>query len=326
MKLLQNIFGNLQNAGKWLTSARLRLAIKVLVTILLAYASASVIVAAGTHLMVDDPSVFSSRGKRARQAQIDTSKKINYRDVRKSVLGRNIFNSAGEVPDQGELLDDNETPTAVEQCNKPTLDLKVIGIIYLGTNNSVVSVREASYSQSDTYRVGDLLEGHEDVQVLAIERSQMVIDNGGRRECYEMKKGDKIARASTTNKGSSSKRQSRKRQQRVSSGGGGTVILDSAWVEAELGPGFGNIMQSARVVPNDIGGRINGFKVFAIKPNTLFSKIGLRNGDIVQKINDTSLEQAEQGFALYQTFQEDQEIVFNIMRKNRPQTITVMIK
>ena len=324
MKLLQNIFGNLQNIGKWLTSARLRLAIKILVTVLLAYASASVIVAAGTHLMVDDPSVFSSRGKRARQAQIDTSKKINYRDVRKSVLGRNIFNSAGEVPDQEELLDDNETPTAVEQCNKPTLDLKVVGIIYLGTDNSVVSVREASYSQSDTYRVGDLLEGHEDVQVLAIERSQMIIDNGGRRECYELKKGGKVARVSS--KSSSSKRQSRKRQQRVSSASGGAVILDSAWVEAELGPGFGNIMQSARVVPNDIGGRINGFKVFAIKPNTLFSKIGLRNGDIVQKINDTSLEQAEQGFALYQTFQEDQEIVFNIMRKNSPKTITVMIK
>ena len=324
MKLLQNIFGNLQNIGKWLTSARLRLAIKVLVTVLLAYASASVIVAAGTHLMVDDPSMLSSRGKRARTAQIDTSKKINYRDVRKSVLGRNIFNSAGEVPDQEELLDDDETSTAVEQCNKPTLDLKVVGIIYLGTDNSVVSVREASYSQSDTYQVGDLLEGHEDVQVLAIERSQMIIDNGGRRECYEMKKGDKVARASS--KSSSSKRQSKKRQQRVSSTSGGAVILDSAWVEAELGPGFGNIMQSARVVPNDIGGRINGFKVFAIKPNTLFSKIGLRNGDIVQKINDTSLEQAEQGFALYQTFQEDQEIVFNIMRKNRPQTITVMIK
>ena len=324
MKLLQGIFGNLQNVSKWLTAARLRLSIKIMVTVLLAYASASVIVSAGTHLMVDDPSALSSRGKRLQQAQIDTSKKINYRDVRKSVLGRNIFNSAGEVPNQEELLDDNELPTAVEQCNKPTLDLKVVGIIYLGTDNSVVSVREASYSQSDTYKVGDLLEGHEDVQVLTIERSQIVIDNGGRRECYELKKGDKIARTSSK---SSSKRRARNRRPKASSAsGGGTVILDSAWVEAELGPGFGNIMQSARVVPNDIGGRINGFKVFAIKPNTLFSKVGLKNGDIVQKINDTSLEQAEQGFALYQTFQEDQEIVFNIMRKNRPQTITVMIK
>ena len=324
MKFLQSIFGNLQNVSKWLTAARLRLSIKILVTVLLAYASASVIVSAGTHLMVDDPSLLSSRGKRLQAAQIDTSKKINYRDVRKSVLGRNIFNSAGEVPNQEELLDDNELPTAVEQCNKPTLDLKVVGIIYLGTDNSVVSVREASYSQSDTYKVGDLLEGHEDVQILEIERSQIVIDNGGRRECYELKKGDKIARSSS--KSSSKQRQPRKRRTSASSAGGGTVILDSAWVEAELGPGFGNIMQSARVVPNDIGGRINGFKVFAIKPNTLFSKVGLKNGDIVQKINDTSLEQAEQGFALYQTFQEDQEIVFNIMRKNRPQTITVMIK
>lgn len=323
MKLLQGIFGNLQNIGKWLTASRMRLLVKLLVTVLLAYAAASVIVSAGTHLMVDDPSVLSSRGKRLRQSQIDTSKKINYRDVRKSVLGRNIFNSAGEVPNQEELLDDNELPVAVEQCNKPTLDLKVIGIIYLGTDNSVVSVREASYSQSDTYRVGDLLEGHEDVQVLAVERDQMIIDNGGRRECYELKKGGKVARVSSK---SPRERQPRNRQVRGGSAGGGTVILDSAWVEAELGPGFGNIMQSARVVPNDIGGRINGFKVFAIKPNTLFSKIGLKNGDIVQKINDTSLEQAEQGFALYQTFQEDQEIVFNIMRKNRPQTITVMIK
>ena len=103
--------------------------------------------------------------------------------------------------------------------------------------------------------------------------------------------------------------------------------MSSEWVEKELGPGFSKVIQSARLVPNTIDeDRVNGFKIFAIKPGTLFSKVGFRNGDIIQKVNDVSLEQVEQGFALYQTFQEDQEIVFNIVRKDNPKTISVMIK
>lgn len=314
---------DLKKIRSWLAGERLRVIVQVFFIVLAAWLSATVFASLSTHFLMGS-GFFSGRasGRSKDSAQVDMAKKLNYRDVRKSVIKRNIFNATGEVPDQKDLADNADQAQALAgQCNKPTLKIKVVGTIYLGGNNSVVSVREASYSQSDTYRVGDKIIGYDDVRVIAIEREQMIIDNGGSRECYKIEKSAKIA---SRTKGSAPTPQ--EKPKRDSGDSGGAVVLDSEWVEAQLGPGFSEIIKSARVVPNRVGEDINGFKIFAIKKGSLFNKIGLRNGDIVQKVNDTSLEQAEHGFALYQTFQEDQEIVFNIMRKNKPQTIIVVIK
>ena len=317
---------DLKKIRSWLAGERLKVLVRLFFTVLAAWLMATIFASLSTHFLMGK-GFFSGRasGRGKNSAQVDTAKKLNYRDVRKAVLKRNIFNATGEVPDQKELADNTAQEQALAgKCNKPTLKLKVVGTIYLGGDNSIVSVREASYSQADTYRVGDELIGYEGVRIVAIEREQVVIDNGGSRECYKIKKPANIASRTAGY-------QPRKRpaQAQTSDGGsrGGAVVLDSAWVEAQLGPGFSQVLKSARLIPNKTDDEgINGFKIFAIRKGTLFNKIGLRNGDIIQKVNDTSLEQAEQGFALYQTFQEDQEIVFNIMRKNKPQTISVVIK
>ncbi|MDE3269004.1 MAG: hypothetical protein OYH77_01830 [Pseudomonadota bacterium] len=303
---------------KFISSKSSKFWISIIFTILLAYVLATIVSAIGANLFLKTKKT-SRRDSRAVNT-VSLNKKLNYRDMRRVVLKRNIFNSTGEVPDTEE--ESNSLASNSKQCNPPTLKIKVVGMIYLGNENSVVTVREANYSQADVYQVNDMLIGRDNAQVVAIERERMVIDNAGSRECYEIEQ-PKIAAASS---GYAPPKTPEKKKPTTKSNGN-TVVLNSTWVEKELGPGFSKIIQSARLVPNTVDGdRVNGFKIFAIKSGTLFNKIGLRNGDIIQRVNDVSLEQVEQGFALYQTFQEDQEIVFNIVRKDNPQTISVMIK
>ena len=301
-------------------SNQLRFWAGIFLTILLSYVLASIISPIIANFILGAQPL--SRGRVATKQQVDFSKKVNYRDVRKSVLKRNIFNSEGKVPDS-DSSSLGQMASNTSECNKPTLNLKVVGTIYLGGKDSVVTVREANYSQADTYKVSDTIIGYDNVYVVAIEREQMILDNGGSRECYEIEK--KVLSANRPSNYSNIAANKKKKTTRVNEGS--SVVLESAWVEKELGTGFSKVIQSARLVPNTADdGRVNGFKIFAIKPGTLFNKVGLRNGDIIQKVNDISLEQVEQGFALYQTFQEDQEIVFNIVRKDSPHTISVMIK
>ena len=307
---------DLTKLRKIISSKHSKFWVSIIFTILLAYVLATIVSAIGANLFLKTTKI--SKRTRAAVNTASLNKTMNYRDMRRVVLKRNIFNSTGEVPDR------DETPnlaTNSNQCNPPTLNIKIVGTIYMGDENSIVTVREASYSHADTYRINDMLIGHDNVQIVAIERERMVIDNNGARECYEIEQ-PKVATASkyAPTKPSEKKKLNTKRD-------GNTVVLSSEWVEKELGPGFSKVIQSARLVPNTVDGdRVNGFKIFAIKPGTLFNKVGFRNGDIIQRVNDVSLEQVEQGFALYQTFQEDQEIVFNIVRKDNPKTISVMIK
>ncbi|MCY4381362.1 MAG: hypothetical protein OXC40_07350, partial [Proteobacteria bacterium] len=64
----------------------------------------------------------------------------------------------------------------------------------------------------------------------------------------------------------------------------------------------------------------------AIKPGTLFSRIGLQNNDIIHQVNSTSLKVVGEGFALYQALQDENEVVIGILRRDQPKTIKVKIE
>ena len=98
-------------------------------------------------------------------------------------------------------------------------------------------------------------------------------------------------------------------------------------MQDELGPGFGTIIQKARLVPNTTDNQMNGFKIFAIDQASLLGKTGLQNGDVITQVNETSLKQPEQGFALYQAFQDEKEVRIHILRHGTtPMMITCRIK
>ena len=105
----------------------------------------------------------------------------------------------------------------------------------------------------------------------------------------------------------------------------GVVLLESDWVEQELGDGFGKILQTSRLVPASKEGKFLGFKVFSITPGSLLEKVGLKNSDIITQVNDQILD-AENGFALFQAFMDEREINIHTLRNNSSSVVRVQIK
>ena len=172
---------DLTKLRKVISSKNSKFWISIIFTILLAYVLATIFSAIGANLFLKTTKM--NRRTSTTMHTTSLNKTMNYRDMRRVVLKRNIFNSTGEAPDR------DETPNLANnssQCNPPTLNIKIVGTIYMGDKNSIVSVREASYSYADTYRINDMLIGHDNVQIVAIERKRMIIDNNGSRECYEI--------------------------------------------------------------------------------------------------------------------------------------------
>ena len=54
-------------------------------------------------------------------------------------------------------------------------------------------------------------------------------------------------------------------------------------------------VNQARVIPQE-----NGLRFFAIRPNSIFFKIGIRNGDILHRINDVELDNVENALQLFE--------------------------
>lgn len=252
---------------------------------------------------------------------------VNYRDYKKSIIDRNLFNAAGEYPkEELERRGGGGDGAPVFDINGPcvpnTMNIELIGTIYLGSREkSLATVREKGQADADVYRVGDGIIGNDEALVAGVDRNELIINNKGVKECLSLV-SDLEKQLAAGNLGGSGS---------AALGGGSDqlppVLVDGPYVEAELGAGFGKIINAARLVPNTVDSQINGFKIFAIDPSSLFSRVGLQNGDVITQVNDSSLKNPDQGFALYEAFRNEREVRISVLRNGTtPQMITVRIK
>ena len=59
------------------------------------------------------------------------------------------------------------------------------------------------------------------------------------------------------------------------------------------------LAMDARIVPSFKNGQANGFKLFSIKPDSLYSKIGIQNGDVIQSINGFDMNSPDKALEAY---------------------------
>ncbi|HEX7596845.1 MAG TPA: type II secretion system protein GspC, partial [Polyangia bacterium] len=59
------------------------------------------------------------------------------------------------------------------------------------------------------------------------------------------------------------------------------------------------LSRSARIVPEMRDGRAAGFRLYAVKPDGPFAKIGMTNGDIISSINGLEITSPEKALEVY---------------------------
>jgi type II secretion system protein C len=316
------------------------------IVIFSSYVTASVCSAAALMFLVDMSSkpAYVKKQTGLVDAKLPDIVPQNYFKIRKAVVGRNIFNSNGEVPDESSSSSSGEVVEAPKgefnldgPCVDTKLPLKLTGTIYMGADGtSLASVLDTSASATDTYKRGDSIIDHGGAVVAMVERKRIIINNNGIKECLSVDLSENEVRKPTPNssRNNNSRTGNQDTEDRltsdidVASQDGETVVLTSSYVETQLGEGFGKIIQAARLVPkNGSNGDLEGFKIFAIKPDSILSKVGFKNGDIITKVNDTSMKRPDQGFALYQSLQDENDLVIQVLRGGKtPTSLKVQIK
>jgi len=78
-----------------------------------------------------------------------------------------------------------------------------------------------------------------------------------------------------------------------------------------------NIATQARIVPSFKNGVSNGFKLFSIQPGSLYSSIGVENGDVIQKINGYEINSPDKALEVYQKLRESRHITLEIERNGQ---------
>lgn len=86
------------------------------------------------------------------------------------------------------------------------------------------------------------------------------------------------------------------------------------------------VAKGARVVPAVKNGKPDGFKLYAIRPSSVYSKLGLANGDTLQSINGFELTSADKALEVYTKLREATSLEVEVTRRGKPMTLKYSIR
>jgi len=89
---------------------------------------------------------------------------------------------------------------------------------------------------------------------------------------------------------------------------------------------MGQILTQARALPYMEQGKTVGFKISEIQAGSIYEKIGLQNGDVIQKVNAQEVDDPAKFFQLYQGLRTERNISIDLIRNGARQTMNYEIR
>ncbi len=89
--------------------------------------------------------------------------------------------------------------------------------------------------------------------------------------------------------------------------------IDRSVIDSTLSD-MSKIAMDARIVPSFKNGQANGFKLFSIRPGSLYSAIGIQNGDVISRINGFEMNSPEKALELYTKLRESARVTIDLER------------
>jgi general secretion pathway protein C len=100
----------------------------------------------------------------------------------------------------------------------------------------------------------------------------------------------------------------------------GVYEVDQKMLDELLGDP-NQILTQARVIPQE-----DGLRFFGIRPNSIFFKIGLRNGDVIHKINDVELDNVENALSLFEELRRQTRFTIDLTRRGQRLTYEYTVR
>ena len=87
------------------------------------------------------------------------------------------------------------------------------------------------------------------------------------------------------------------------------------------------LFTQVRAVPYTLKeGVVQGFRLFQIKSGSLIDRIGLRNGDVIQRVNGVEISDPSTAFQLLQDLQGHPQVRVDVLRNQQPATLSYEIR
>lgn len=110
----------------------------------------------------------------------------------------------------------------------------------------------------------------------------------------------------------------------VTAGAGGGVI-DQRALNAAL-DNIGQAMSDARLLPSQKEGKVEGFRVSEVKPGGVFAMVGIRNSDVLLRLNDFTVDSPDKALQSFIALKGQNRLKLDLIRNGQPVTLNYDIR
>ena len=202
----------------------------------------------------------------------------------------------------------------------------VAGVVAEPPRWSVASITDLGTRETRVYGIGDQVLG---AQLLSIERLRddrdatgkgfkvvAILCNGGQKEYLDFEAEGAPAAPTAPVAAAAPEPAAGTPGESVKKLADNRYEVKRSYIDTTLS-NLNNIATQARIVPSFKNGVANGFKLFSIQPGSLYSAIGVENGDVIQRINGYEINSPDKALEVYQKLRESAHITIDIERNGQ---------
>lgn len=232
----------------------------------------------------------------------------------KKINERNLFNTKREAAQKSRQVD-------IENLKQTDLELKLWGTVTGTRDKAYAVIEEIKQKKQNLYRVGDSIQN---AMVTMILREKVILSVNGKDEILEMEqilssrsieKSLRPSNISTTS--SPFKRSTTARPQNIK--------LKRSQIEKAMGD-INNLMRQVQIRPYLENGKPSGLILSGIKPNSIFKKMGLRNGDVIKGVEGEDIESVEDAINFYTKLKSSSSATIQLRRRGELKNINYHIE
>jgi general secretion pathway protein C len=182
---------------------------------------------------------------------------------------------------------------------------------------SYAIIEDQAARRQALYQVGDSI--LDAATLKRVEWDRVILDRDGNEEILELASAHAPPKAAPAAKSAAAS------GERIRKTADNKFIIDRREVERTV-EHLSEVFTQARAVPYFQDGKTVGFRVFAIKPGSVFEKLGLRNGDVIQRVNGVELTDPTKAIALFTELQNEGHIAVDLQRNKQNKSYSYEIR
>jgi len=219
----------------------------------------------------------------------------------KSITERNLFGTVDKASK-------DKTSEDIEGLEPTSLDVALLGTVTGDNQDARAVIEEIGKRKQGLYKVGDSIQN---AMVKMILNGKVVLRVGDKDEILSLEDSfpSSSARTGKVNPVKASNNKS-----------ASTVTVKRSDVRRAL-KDINKLMSQVFVRPHFRDGRADGVEVTQIRRGSFFASLGLKNGDVIQKINNKPIKSPDDAMAFYNRLKSGSRVSIVITRGQKPKTI-----